>query len=204
MAFFTVATVPADAETMVHWNDISIRIPQSFSFEIRGPMREADRLKKKVVDCALYNLRTKCFKERKLKAGEEYGANLTFVRPVALVPTSEDVDGVISYSKFYTSQPPDEFTDKVISGLEEFRYVPPDEDYLRNIPNSFTPLSALDYQDVGYSLASSTVGGTSMLEQWRSLVGKLPSRECVADDQPCSVTLKASDDGREALALYAV
>ena len=194
-----VLSVPSDAKTVsltVNWQGNSIVYPRA-SFD-GSEWIDSSAKKFPIIDCAFRGSKTRCWKIRSRKGeSEPYGKNLKFVEPIAVLPLLADQVNPV----FEASETPDYFApgkEKLVSKLEPFDFSTfhlPSYDKVTDDG----PLIGQDTESTTFSAVSKTIGGTYALQTWKSLVGKLPKRECLADDY-CVVVLDGSLPQRDIIA----
>lgn len=191
--------VAAKEYVTVEWNGIRIRTQDRPTTIVRSTRQYS---KFPIVDCAFRRMKTKCWKLRQARIesnGERelYGHNLKFVRPIAILPSfslEENEGQGFDYEKAYDST--------YLSSLRQFEFRKFSAKNLDGILDDGA-ITGGETEDFTFSVLNQTIGGDYALDIWRSLVGKLPKRECAGTDG-CAVVTKAVKNGGEAIARCSV
>jgi hypothetical protein len=167
----------------IEWGSETILLQDRNSGEPIRKTNDSRVIGKSQLDCAIGNARTRCWKLREQRKNEQYGKNLLFVRPIAIIPQ-------INAAAATESQK--------VSKLPAFEFKSVPKDKLAGLLNKSQVLGQ-DTEAHAFTEVETTIGGVEALALWRQLLGRKPTnQEC--DEDYCAVVVSASRRGDEAIA----
>ncbi len=194
--FILIQAAPSAAEPLgltVKWQGGTINYPRETVGEKEHGAPDG---KWEKVDCGFMGMKTDCWNTRKRvvskKYTEPYGKNLKFVKPVAIFPMPVKADEASEDPQWFLPG-----KESLISKLKPFSFPKLSEGDKLKILND-GPLLGTEFEAHAFAQVSETMGGNYVLDIWKSLLGKKPTRECLADDY-CAIVVDGSFADRDAL-----
>lgn len=196
-------------QIIIRWDETELLVTNEAAHLQEHDSPAMNRFASFAEECAFLDKKATCvsFKTTRSLEWENYGVDLYFLRPIAIIPITwsevkkrEERDAANA-----EEDPEDSWSEKArnpeyVKKLRDYEVPEPTEASLSDMVETYGDLGWESSQEDVFARADEAIGGLAALKTWKGLLGRAPKRLCLSDLDYCSVVVSATYGGFEALA----